>query len=261
LQSLIDDLIEEDGSDNPLGIIRPEQVDIRRLLDSLAIEAEGLALANGNTFTWLPGSRLPALVLVDPKRLRQVLINLLDNAAKFTRGGRVVFQADAICNEEAASCVFKVIDTGIGMSIDQLSQLFEPYQRAESSLGVAGMGLGLAIARHWLERLGGRITVDSAPGQGTTMEVTLPMQTPDPSSLKPAPPEKPSLGALRPDAATLEEAQHYLLLGAVSELLEWSRVLEHSCPQWRDYAKCVESAAQRQDLAELRSLLLDRIND
>lgn len=256
LQSLIDDLIEEAGSDNLPGLIKPCPVELLRLLDGLALEAEGLALANGNTFSWQAGSRVPAVVLLDPKRLRQVLINLLDNAAKFTRGGWISFQADVAAAAGGPDCLlFTISDSGVGMKQEQLSQLFEPYQRADNARGLPGVGLGLSIARYWVERMGGSITVDSAPGQGTTMKISLPLSVPDASEDMTATESVPAI--VRPGTRLLEQARYCLSLGAISELLDWSEELESNYPQWLEYARSVRLAAQQQDLDQLRSLLLD----
>lgn len=252
LHALIDDLIEEAGAGSPLGAVRPEAVDIRRLLDGLATEAEGLALANGNRFVWRPGASLPRRVLVDPKRLRQVLINLLDNAAKFTRHGEVGLEVDAVEGTGVATLTCTVSDTGIGMSHDQLAEVFEPYRRAEEARDLPGLGLGLAIARHWIERMGGGISVDSAPGQGTTMRVTLPLRLPDIAGAPdPAQHELPTAGLPQPDSHSLEQARLCLRLGAVSDLLDWAAELSATRPQYRDFAECVADLAARGDLGVL----------
>lgn len=252
LQGLIEDLIEDAGTGGPLGAIRPEPVDLRCLFSGLAIEAEGLALANGNQFVWRYGQNLPPRVLLDPKRLRQVVINLLDNAAKFTRNGRVELAIDAVASAETTMLTCTVSDTGMGMSADQLAEVFEPYCRAEQAKGLPGLGLGLAISLYWIEHMGGSIAVDSAPGQGTTMRVTLPLRqaqacTTETRALSPL----PTAGLACPDRHSLEQARQYLRLGAVSDLLDWAADLAASRPQYRDFAECVAELAGRGDLGSL----------
>ena len=255
LQALIDDLIEEAGADHPLGVIRPEPVDLRRRPDGLAVEAEGLALARGNAFRWLPATSLPPQVLVDPKRLRQVLINLLDNAAKFTRGGQIEFRAHAVETAGQLWLTFTVSDSGVGMSAEQLAEVFEPYRRAAGAGGQPGLGLGLAIARHWVEGMGGRIVVDSTPGQGTAMQVALPLQPPAASMARPAAIESPTAGLSCPDAASLEQARYWLKLGAVSDLLDWATELATAQPEYRDFAERVAGLAERGDLGGVAQCL------
>ena len=196
LQGLIDDLIEEAGAGQPLGAIRPEPVDIRRLLEGLATEAEGSGKGQRQCLQLSARSRPAAARAGRPKRLRQILINLLDNAAKFTRAGRVELRVDAVETAGLAMLTFTVSDTGIGMTAEQLAEVFEPYRRAAGAGGLPGLGLGLAIARHWIERMDGSIGVDSAPGRGTTMRVALSLSLPDSSPAVPEP-----AGASVPTAA------------------------------------------------------------
>lgn len=249
LLGLIDDLIEESGSDNRLGAVRPEVIDLRSFLDGLATEAEGLALVQGNSFVWQPGADLPARVSVDPKRLRQILINLLDNAAKFTRSGRIELQVRVAMDAGVMTLICSVSDTGVGMSAAQLAEVFEPYSRAEEARGVPGLGLGLAIARHWIERMGGGIAVDSMLGQGTTMRVTLPLSQPGTVDPPAAGTAERSLDILsRPDDSQLEQARSALRLGAISDLIEWAAGLVLARPECRDFAERVADLAARGDL-------------
>jgi len=248
LQGLIDDLIDEADAGSPLGAIRPEPVDLPRLLD-------GLALANGNTFTWSPRPGMPSRVLLDPKRLRQIMINLLDNAAKFTRAGRIRLRADVVSGTEGPRLALTVSDTGIGMNAEQLSEMFVPYQRAKEVRGLPGLGLGLAIARHWVECMGGRISADSAPGQGTTMTVSLPLMPTDTGRVARPVSDRRIEPALPPDAASLELARYWLRLGAVSDLLDWAADLAVSQPGHRAFAQGVTELAARGDLSSLACYL------
>ncbi len=114
---------------------------------------------------------IPAAVVTDPTRLRQILLNLIGNAIKFTEQGgvRVVagWRDDAAA---AARLFFEIHDTGIGMSEEQVNRLFQPFQQADNSTArrYGGTGLGLAISRRLVEMLGGEISVCSRPGVGTT---------------------------------------------------------------------------------------------
>ncbi len=113
-------------------------------------------------------------VMADVRRMRQVLANLLDNAAKYTPvGGRVTVQA----GEENGDVVISVIDTGPGIPAEHLAQIFEPFHRVDSRLTrtVGGTGLGLAITRRILDAQGGRIDVQSQLGAGATFTVRLPI--------------------------------------------------------------------------------------
>lgn len=264
LLGLIDDLIDQASQDGSVDEIRSEPVDTQALLAGLAFEAEGLVLAGGNEFVFIPAPDLPPCIRVDSRRLRQVLINLLDNAAKFTRGGRVEFRVDADQGPMTAKLVFTVRDTGPGMSAGQLAMVFEPYRRANESAGFPGLGLGLAIARHWAERMGGEIVADSVPGQGTTMRILLPVDLPElamaPQSKAPDEPmpTEGSAGLAVPAPERLAEAVALLRLGAVSDLLDWAADLQDSQPQHAAFASSVAELAERGDLRGL-ALLLDRV--
>ncbi len=114
---------------------------------------------------------VPEVVRADEKRLRQILINVLGNAVKFTSSGRVVFRM-SYAREMAQ---FEVEDTGPGITADELDRIFEPFARGSSSAvdPVGGTGLGLTISRMLTDLMGGEMTVRSVPGQGTVFRIRL----------------------------------------------------------------------------------------
>jgi PAS domain S-box-containing protein len=115
---------------------------------------------------------LPPACLSDPLRLGQVLMNLLSNAVKFTEEGSVTLSAAL----EGGDLVFKVIDTGIGMTREQAEKAFRPFEQADGSTTrkFGGTGLGLTITRRLVELMGGSLAVESTPGQGSVFEARLP---------------------------------------------------------------------------------------
>jgi PAS domain S-box-containing protein len=115
----------------------------------------------------------------DPTRVRQILFNLLSNGVKFTERGRIVVRASAIPLGEARTRVtLAVSDTGIGLNEQQKAGLFQPFAQADSSTTrrYGGTGLGLSIVRRLAQLMGGDVTVQSAPGKGSTFEVVLEMR-------------------------------------------------------------------------------------
>ncbi len=119
---------------------------------------------------------LPQAVLSDPTRLRQVLVNLIGNALKFTPAGRVdVSVRHRAASEGLSSLDFVVRDTGIGMTPEQLERLFQPFSQADASTTrhFGGTGLGLTISKRLAEALGGDIQVESRPGQGSVFTLTI----------------------------------------------------------------------------------------
>ncbi len=120
---------------------------------------------------------VPERITTDPTRLRQILINLTGNAVKFTKAGgvRLTVALDALDESDDPLLRFSIADTGIGMTSEQLATLFQPFVQADSSTTrqFGGTGLGLAISSRLASELGGRINVESAPGQGSTFSVTI----------------------------------------------------------------------------------------
>ena len=137
-------------------------------------------------------------LLGDEARLRQILFNLVGNAIKFTQAGSVDigFDREAGSGETPGRIRFSVRDTGVGIPRERLAEIFEPFAQIENShvRTHQGAGLGLAIVRRLVELMGGELNVDSEPGQGTTVEVTLPLSPVDPPSKTEGAPEA---GALR----------------------------------------------------------------
>ncbi len=120
----------------------------------------------------------------DLTKVRQTLFNLLSNAAKFTDRGLVRLRVRRISEHDRDWVEFDVIDTGIGMTPEQIAKLFKPFAQADSSTTrrYGGTGLGLAISRRFCRMLGGDITVTSEPGRGSTFTVRLPTVPVDPAS-------------------------------------------------------------------------------
>jgi signal transduction histidine kinase len=112
---------------------------------------------------------------VDPMRLRQILLNLLSNACKFTKQGDVTLRARKLANGRDW-VELAVVDSGIGMTPEQLAKLFQEFSQAEASTAkqYGGTGLGLAITRKLARMMGGDVTVASEPGKGSVFTVRLP---------------------------------------------------------------------------------------
>ena len=118
----------------------------------------------------------------DAFRLKQILFNLLSNAGKFTEEGTVTLEVRRERRKDAAVLVFRVADTGIGMSAEQLERVFTPFVQGDASLTrrFGGTGLGLALSQHLARLMGGGISVTSAERRGTTFTVELPAEAPAP---------------------------------------------------------------------------------
>ena len=154
--------------------LAPQRVQLASLIDDVVDAARQLAEQNNNRLVLDVEPGLGALT-VDPMRLRQILLNLLSNACKFTRDGEVRLRASRVADGRGW-IELAVADTGIGMTAEQQGKLFEEFSQAESSTAqqFGGTGLGLAITRKLVRLMGGDVTVTSAPGQGSVFTARLP---------------------------------------------------------------------------------------
>jgi PAS domain S-box-containing protein len=155
--------------------LHPEELNVAALIEDLAKTAAPLAERNGNRLDVRCAADI-ARIYADPLRMRQVLLNLLSNACKFTEKGTVTLDASREWQGDNEWLVVSVADTGIGMTPEQRTRLFEEFSQADSSTTrkYGGTGLGLAISRRLCRGMGGDIEVKSAPGQGSIFTVRLP---------------------------------------------------------------------------------------
>jgi adenylate cyclase len=155
--------------------LNPQTVELAPLIDEVVGTARQLAEQNQNRVVVEAEASLGALS-VDPMRLRQILLNLLSNACKFTKQGEVALRARKVADGRHWIELF-VSDTGIGMTPEQLSRLFEEFSQAEATTAqrFGGTGLGLAITRKLARMMGGDVSVTSEPGKGSVFTVRLPV--------------------------------------------------------------------------------------
>jgi signal transduction histidine kinase len=176
VMSLLDDLLDLARLDADRIVLSPEPVVVidlvREVLSSLELESErkGLQMRVDTTNEALGSIR------TDRYRLRQILVNLMANAVKFTEAGSIAVSMRATHALDDGHWTMDITDTGIGITADQQAHLFEPFEQANASITRAygGSGLGLALSRKLAEQLGGTIVLlRSAPGEGTTFRLTL----------------------------------------------------------------------------------------
>jgi two-component system NtrC family sensor kinase len=154
--------------------LNPQTVQLTPLIKEVISTAGQLAEQNKNRLVVDAQENLGALT-VDPLRLRQILLNLLSNACKFTKEGEVRLRARRAANDRDW-IEFAVVDTGIGMTTEQQAKLFEEFSQADATTAqrFGGTGLGLAITRKLARMMGGDVTVTSEPGKGSVFTVRLP---------------------------------------------------------------------------------------
>jgi two-component system, NtrC family, sensor kinase len=154
--------------------LNPQTVQLASLINEVIGTAGQLAEQNKNRLVVDAQENLGALT-VDPMRLRQILLNLLSNACKFTKAGEVKLAARKVSNG-SNFVEFAVSDTGIGMTAEQQAKLFEEFTQADAATAqkFGGTGLGLAITRKLARMMGGDVTVQSEPGKGSVFTLRLP---------------------------------------------------------------------------------------
>jgi len=150
--------------------LEPTEFSLDQLIEEVVAIVSPLAASNSNRFSVSSSGSL-GIIQCDPLRLRQVLINLLGNACKFTKNGVI----ELVVSGDADRIEFTVIDTGIGMSAETLASLFQAYQQADKSITrrFGGSGLGLMLSDVIVKAMGGRLTVTSQPGQGSSFSVLI----------------------------------------------------------------------------------------
>ncbi|MCP8890302.1 ATP-binding protein [Sphingomonas faeni] len=174
--NLVEGLLEISRIESGVLTIRSDLIDIRGLLDHIVDMFRMQAAAKGLTLTLDVEDRLPAQVKADEKRLRQILINLVSNAIKYTQSGSVAVKV----RYRSQVADIEVRDTGIGIAAGDLDRVFEPFERGNSAEAQSqpGIGLGLAITRVLASVLGGDIAVESTPGVGSSFRFRIMLPAP-----------------------------------------------------------------------------------
>jgi PAS domain S-box-containing protein len=171
LLALINDVLDLSRIESGKLELHPETFDVSTLVRDVVTTIQPLAQKNANTLNVNCPEGIGSMH-ADPTKVRQSLFNLLSNACKFTEGGTVRLEVE----RDGSWFNFRVIDTGIGITPEHLSNLFKPFSQVDPSATrrFGGSGLGLAITRHFSQAMGGDIAVESQPGVGSTFTIRLP---------------------------------------------------------------------------------------
>ncbi len=176
MKALLDDLLDHTRIGAGRMTVEAKDFDLRQMLAQTLMLWRGVADAKGLKLRIEGASAMPRHVKGDVMRIRQVLNNLLSNAMKFTEQGQITLRVQAWPEEPSGyALLFEIVDTGPGMTTDQLARLFTPFDQTADGVSAryGGSGLGLAISRNLIDLMGGRLTVRSAPGQGSRFTVSL----------------------------------------------------------------------------------------
>ncbi|MEA5448236.1 PAS domain-containing protein [Leptolyngbya sp. CCNP1308] len=194
LLHLINDILDLSKIEANRITLEPESIDLLSLLYDLQAMFQERAEEKDLAFNLALAADLPQYIVTDANKLRQVLINLLGNAVKFTQVGGIILRVDLLsgpksaietapeskANLPQAHLAFTVEDTGTGIAPDELTAIFDAFIQAKAGkVSLEGTGLGLAISRSLVHLMKGDLTVDSTPGQGSSFRFTLPLQLAD----------------------------------------------------------------------------------
>jgi two-component system, sensor histidine kinase and response regulator len=217
LLAIINDILDFSKIEAGHLVLETVDFDLRELVEDTAALFAERAHGKGLELLVDIAPRLPARLHGDPVRLRQILVNLLGNALKFTERGEVIVRLTLLDQREAATTLrIAVSDTGIGVAPEAREWIFAAFAQADSSTTrrYGGTGLGLAISRRLVQLMGGEIGVESVPGAGSTFSFTVTLQTPAPDA-RPTGPAREGLRGSRilivDDNATNREILHHQL--------------------------------------------------
>ena len=177
LLALVNDILDLSKIESGRMELFLEQVDVCAVVGEVATTVQPLVEKNENRLEVRCPDATGAMY-ADLTKLRQSLFNLLSNAAKFTKQGKIILEGWREKVGEADWVTFRVMDSGIGMTRQQIEKLFQPFSQADASTTrqFGGTGLGLTITRRFCQMMGGDVTVESRPGSGTTFTIHLPAE-------------------------------------------------------------------------------------
>lgn len=176
LISLINNILDISRIESGKMEIEEGKYELRQLLDEVMLIAEKQAEQKSLKMNLIFDKTLPAYLIGDVIHIKQILLNLINNAVKYTKEGQIDIKVSK--NEEETKLIFEVKDTGIGIKEENLPVLFDAFMRVDSKKNkkIKGTGLGLAIAKQLVEQMGGMIWVESVYGKGSSFFVQLPMK-------------------------------------------------------------------------------------
>lgn len=196
LLMLLNDILDYSKLDAGKLEICPAPTHLKELMEGVVRMLTPQATAKHNTLVLQSSKGCPEWVLLDGVRLRQVLVNLVSNAIKFTERGRIEVRVSASPRPEGRHLLsVEVADEGVGISLDAQARIFQPFEQANRGveLNWGGTGLGLTICKHIITAMGGQIGVTSAPDQGAVFHFSLEVEPAQPDSPRPDAPSHSEL--------------------------------------------------------------------
>lgn len=264
LLTLINDLLDLAKIEAGRLDVHTSLFDLPQLVKHVADIAAVRAAQADIEFSYKTEPGLPMQVRGDERALRQVLLNLLGNAVKFTRQGSVTFQASArsITSDRCGMC-FLVEDTGPGIEAADLQRIFEPFERVSADPNVEGTGLGLPIAKRLVNAMGGQLEVTSTPGRGSTFVVTLQLEVVGQShtvvadAAVPAISASPALHEIPVSTAWAAQLLHLAMQGDIKELVARAELAVDSDVAGAPVYREIQRLARKFDFKGIRRVLQD----
>jgi len=182
LLHIINDILDVTNIESGKMYLSETTFDLQEIINTCYKMFMPKAIENGLLLSFNTDPSISKVLIGDPARLRQALVNILSNAVKFTFSGAIDFNAEVKeTTDKTVTVCFEVKDTGIGISPEHISTIFEPFTQLESGTTrkVGGTGLGLTISKNIIEMMGGKISVVSSPGTGSTFSFELTFELPD----------------------------------------------------------------------------------
>ena len=259
LLALINDILDMSRIESGRMELMAEEFSIRELLDQTSIIVAGQCDDKGLQFVCdhdIPAGPADGYFIGDALRLRQVIINILGNAVKFTDPpGTVTFAAEQMDDtEESCMLRFTMKDTGVGMDEAFIPKLFEPFTQEDATTTnrYGGSGLGMAITKNMVDLMGGQIRVESAKGQGTTFTVDIPLQKADHVPGADAPdPEVPAVNVAGLHVLIAEDME--MNAEVLTDLLE----LEDMTSEWAENGQIAVDMFAQSEEGHFAAILMD----
>ncbi|TKR56322.1 HAMP domain-containing histidine kinase [Allopusillimonas ginsengisoli] len=258
---LIDEMLDQAKRELQPLEMRLQPTQMQTLLENVVLHGKSLSAQQHNHFEFTAPTPLPELILSDPRRLQQILLNLISNAAKFTRNGHIQLTVSA--NSETAdltTLLFVVSDTGSGIRAQDQQAIFNAFEQRDERQG--SVGLGLYIARTALRNMGGELILDSAPGSGSYFTVHLPTQSLSPNTITlptqrwndtPATGQAP-VSPSTPTPDTMQTLADLAANGELSEIERWIEIQTCKQPAHSNFYNQVHLALQRLDFTRIELL-------
>jgi len=234
LLQVVNDILDFSSIERKRMKFEDAPVSIASLVESSCLPVRNTAADKGLEFRCETEPGVPEQIHGDERRIRQILINLLGNAVKFTSSGSVVLRVAKASYADRPALDFSVEDSGLGIPAETIPLLFKPFTQADSTLRrpFEGTGLGLAISQRLAEAMGGKITIISTPGRGSTFTLRLPIERAgghpdtDVAEIAPQPvPASPGSGEVPPSGNLVlvveDDAASRLLAGKMLEAIGW----------------------------------------